>query len=101
MDTHPGGGLADGHLGTVDTGHARPDDIVYVNNFRDPDRPRALRLPAGMAARLRSDVKALVANMQRNIVQIYESDIYKERMKALVEEYKDREKRILRAAHVA
>jgi lon-related putative ATP-dependent protease len=83
-------------LNTIDTGRARPRDVVYVNNFLDPDMPRALLLPAGMGAKLRNDVKDLVANMQRNIVQIYESDVYKERMKALIEEYKEREKRILR-----
>ncbi|MBM3317029.1 MAG: AAA family ATPase, partial [Candidatus Eisenbacteria bacterium] len=83
-------------LKTADAGRRPPQDAVYVNNFIDPDRPRALLLPAGTGARLRGDMKALVVNMQRNIAQIYESDIYKERMKALVEEYKEREKKILR-----
>ncbi|MCK4303306.1 MAG: AAA family ATPase [Candidatus Eisenbacteria sp.] len=73
-----------------------PSDVVYVNNFRDPDRPRAILLPAGQGNQLRKDMEGLVINMRRNIAQIYESDVYKERMKALVEEYKDREKTILR-----
>ena len=31
----------------------RPADWVYVNNFEAPDRPKALRMPAGTAIRLR------------------------------------------------
>ncbi|MCK4413241.1 MAG: AAA family ATPase [Candidatus Eisenbacteria sp.] len=83
-------------LKTVETGRRIPPDIVYVNNFRDSDMPRALLLPAGQGCRLRDDMKTLVTNVQRNIAQIYESEDYKERMKALIEEYKEREKTYLR-----
>ncbi|MBP6874935.1 MAG: AAA family ATPase [Candidatus Eisenbacteria bacterium] len=84
-------------LGTIERGNGRPPDIVYVNNFKNPDMPRALLLPAGQGAKLREDMKLLVQNVQRNIAQIYESDQYKERMKALIEEFKEREKKVLRA----
>ena len=84
-------------LGTVQSGRGIPPDVVYVNNFRNSDLPRALQLPAGQGARLRDDMKLLVQNVQRNIAQIYESDQYKERMKALIEEFKEREKKVLRA----
>ncbi len=84
-------------LKTVETGRGIPPDIVYVNNFNDSDRPRSILLPAGQGRRLKRDMEMLVINMRRNIVQIYESDVFKERMKALVEEFKDREKTLLRA----
>lgn len=84
-------------LHKVPTGRGVPPDIVYVNNFRNPDLPHALRLPAGQGNRLRGDMETLVINMRRNIAQIYESDVYKERMKGLIEEYKEREKKVLRA----
>jgi lon-related putative ATP-dependent protease len=79
------------------TGRGVPPDLVYVNNFHNPDLPQALRLPAGQGNRLRGDMATLVINMRRNIAQIYESDVYKERVKALIEEYKEREKKVLRA----
>lgn len=34
-----------------------PDDWCYVNNFDEPTRPRALRLPAGVGRQLRTDVQ--------------------------------------------
>ena len=83
-------------LGTVATGRDIPPDIAYVNNFSDPDRPRSILLKAGDACRLKRDMEMLVINMHRNIVQIYESDVFKDHMKALVEEFKDREKGILK-----
>jgi ATP-dependent Lon protease len=84
-------------LNTVQTGRAVPPDVVYVNNFKNPDMPRAMLLPAGQGCRLRRDMETLVINMRRNIAQIYESDDYKERMKALVEEFKEKEKTVLRS----
>ena len=83
-------------LGTVETGLGIPPDVVYVNNFRDTDRPRSILLTAGDGCRLKRDMEMLVINMHRNIVQIYESDVFKDRMKALVEEFKEREKTILK-----
>lgn len=83
-------------LRTLDTGWGVPPDIVYVHNFKNPDMPRAIRLPAGQGCRLKRDMEVLVGNMRRNIVQIYESDDYKQRIKALIEEFKEREKTILR-----
>jgi ATP-dependent Lon protease len=78
-------------------GQGVPPDIVYVNNFRNPDLPHALRLPAGQGNRLGGDMETLVINMRRNIAQIYESEVYKERMKGLIEEFKERERKFLRA----
>jgi lon-related putative ATP-dependent protease len=84
-------------LATIDTGRGVPPDIVYVNSFADPDRPRAIQLPAGQGRRLKRDMEMLVINMRRNIVQIYESDVFKDRMKAMVEDFKEREKALLHA----
>src|SRR6516165_9856373 len=43
------------YLERVAASRAAPDDMVYVHNFREPDRPRALRLPAGRGRKLRAD----------------------------------------------
>ena len=37
-----------------------PHDWCYVNNFDDPTRPRALRMPAGRGRRLRADLENLL-----------------------------------------
>ena len=40
-----------------------PDDWCYVNNFEAPDKPIALKLPRGMACRLRSDMQHAVEEL--------------------------------------
>ncbi|MDM7915904.1 MAG: Lon protease family protein [Candidatus Eisenbacteria bacterium] len=73
-----------------------PPDVVYVNNFKDPDTPVAILLPAGKGTSLRKDMQELIVHMRTNIQQIYESDAYKERTKEVVERYKEREKELIR-----
>jgi lon-related putative ATP-dependent protease len=55
---------------------AVPNDLCYVNNFRDPTRPKALSLPAGKARQFQRDMKALVEDGQREIRRAFESDEY-------------------------
>lgn len=55
---------------------AVPEDLCYVNNFRDPDRPKALALPPGKAAEFQRDMKGLVEDGQRQIRKAFESDEY-------------------------
>lgn len=44
-----------------------PDDWAYVHNFDEPDRPLALRLPAGHGARLRGALERLVETLRRDM----------------------------------
>jgi lon-related putative ATP-dependent protease len=53
-----------------------PDGWCYVNNFRDPYRPRALRLPPGRAKEFQADMKSLVAGAIREIRSAFESEEY-------------------------
>ncbi len=53
-----------------------PQDWVYVNNFAEPHRPRALNLPAGMGTALRDDMTALVSYLRRSLPQAFEQEAY-------------------------
>lgn len=50
-----------------------PPDWCYVFNFRQPDRPSILRLPAGKGKRLARDMERLVANLRKAIPKAFES----------------------------
>jgi predicted ATP-dependent protease len=65
-----------GFLEEVAKGRPVPDDWCYVNDFREPTRPRALRLPAGRARQFQSDMKALVAAARRDLRAAFESEEY-------------------------
>lgn len=64
-----------------------PGDICLVQNFRDPDRPRALYLPAGMGRQLKRDMEGLVERLKREIPKALESKEYQEQQAGIMREY--------------
>lgn len=53
-----------------------PSDWVYVYNFAEPRRPRALSLPPGLSSQFRDGMKALIENLQRDIPRAFEAEAY-------------------------
>lgn len=70
-----------------------PPDWCYVNNFKAPSRPRALRLPAGSGERLRADMARCVEDLLAAIPTIFQGDEYRERAQALARTFSDREEK--------
>jgi lon-related putative ATP-dependent protease len=66
-------------------------DWCYVNNFMQPHKPRAVRLPAGMGARLRKDMQQLVDELRATIPTIFEGEEYRRSLDAINEEFNDRQ----------
>ncbi|MGE5147670.1 MAG: AAA family ATPase, partial [Candidatus Eiseniibacteriota bacterium] len=56
-----------------------PADWCYVHNFADPQRPRALKLPPGRAARLSSSMDALIEELRVALRAGFEGDDYRTR----------------------
>ena len=52
------------------------DDLCYLNNFDDPQKPKAIRLPAGQARSFRNDLQQLVKDLQTAIPGAFESEQY-------------------------
>jgi ATP-dependent Lon protease len=69
-----------------------PDDLCYVNNFKDPDQPRCLCLPAGQGKVFKKDMEALIEALKKNIPLIFESEEYQKQRRELVEKHREREK---------
>jgi lon-related putative ATP-dependent protease len=57
-------------------GRPVPDDWCYVNNFAEPHRPRALRLPPGKGGQLRKDMDNLIEELTSEIPRAFESEDY-------------------------
>jgi lon-related putative ATP-dependent protease len=72
---------------------AKPADWCYVHNFSQPHKPRAIRLPAGMGARLHRDMQQLVSELQATIPAVFEGDEYRRRLSQIDEEYGERQAR--------
>lgn len=71
-------------------------DICCVHNFRDPDSPKILVLPAGQGLQLRRDIGEFMESLKRNIPQIFESEEYKGRRKAITESFREKQKAIIK-----
>ncbi|MDM7931476.1 Lon protease family protein [Tabrizicola sp.] len=59
-----------------------PSDWVYVNDFANPDRPRAIALPPGTARPLQKAMEALVDDLATDIPALFESEQYQNRRSA-------------------
>ncbi len=53
-----------------------PEDLCYVNNFKDPYRPEALSLPSGWGKKFSNDMSALEEGAHVEIARSFESDDY-------------------------
>ncbi|HHB90381.1 MAG TPA: ATP-dependent protease, partial [Anaerolineae bacterium] len=64
------------------------DDWIYVNNFENPSRPNAIRLPAGWGRAFRSDVDGLIKELRRDVPAAFESEEYQKERERIIEELK-------------
>jgi lon-related putative ATP-dependent protease len=74
-----------------------PVDWCYVYNFSDPNKPRALSLPAGEGSRLRTGMQGFVGELGKTIELAFESEEYRSRIDAIEKDYKQREGEAMQA----
>ncbi len=74
---------------------ARPPDCCYLFDFADPHRPRALRLPAGRGAALRSEMRKLIDELLGSIPGAFDSDEYRARIDQINAEIAERNEQAL------
>jgi predicted ATP-dependent protease len=65
-------------------------DWAYVNNFAQPHKPQALRLPRGRASALRQHMRELADDLRTMIPATFESEEYVTAAERLHAEYKER-----------
>jgi len=69
-----------------------PDDLCYVNNFKDPDQPHCICLPAGKGKVFKKEMEDLIESLKKNIPLVFESEDYQKQRRELVEKHREREK---------
>ena len=67
------------------------DDKCYVHNFKDPDMPRAISLPAGQGNQFKKDMENLVNTLQKHIPSLLESEKYQKSKDAITENFKNKQ----------
>jgi predicted ATP-dependent protease len=65
----------------------RPGDRVLVQNFQNPDRPRAFYLSGGQGKQLRHDMQDLVEDLKRLLPETFRKETFEEEKEQLSERY--------------
>jgi hypothetical protein len=65
-----------------------PNDLCYVNNFGEPNRPRLLTLPAGTGKQLHDDMNRLVEDIATALPAAFDGEDYHSRLHALEDQAK-------------
>jgi len=69
-----------------------PDDLCYVNNFKNPEAPILLRLKGGTGLSFKKAVNSFVAALKKQIPQLFESQEYISMKKEIMEAYEQKGK---------
>jgi len=94
----PGTGRREGlrrYLSKLAADKAPPGDLIYVNDFQAPQKPRALKLPAGRADPLRTGMDAALEDLMGSLPGVFDSDEYRRRRRAIDEEFEDVQEKAL------
>jgi Predicted ATP-dependent protease len=70
-------------------------DHCYVNNFKNPDNPLVISLPAGQGRALKQDMDSFMKDLLRDIPAVYESQRFQQERKILLQHFQDRQKSVL------
>jgi lon-related putative ATP-dependent protease len=76
------------HLGPRAAQASTPLDWVYVFNFENPNRPRALKLPSGRAKDLANGMIAALDELRGVLPGRFESEDYQARRRAVDEQFR-------------
>lgn len=73
-----------------------PKDILYVSNFEDEDRPKALFLPAGKGSEFKRELAEVLADVRREIPLKSEADGFVKKRRDLSDGFQESKDELLR-----
>jgi lon-related putative ATP-dependent protease len=82
-------------LDQLEKGDKTPDDILYVNNFKYPDEPVLIMLPAGRGKAFGEAMTRLIDRLKTNIPVLLKSPYYTEKRAAIVEAQQKKQRELL------
>ena len=82
-------------LERLEKGGATPDDILFVNNFKNPDEPTLLSLPNGQGRRFKQAMDNLIEMLNVNIPEFLKSKYYSDKKDGILEAQQKKQKELL------
>ena len=80
-----------GLLEEIDTAGKIPSDICYVNNFKNPDMPKMISLPAARGNEFKGDMDNLIETLKKKIPLIFEDERYLNKKKEVLEKFREQQ----------
>jgi len=74
-----------------------PADWVYVNNFAEPHKPRAISLPAGRAIGFHDAMAELIDDLGTLLPAAFESEAYQNRRNAIEQQFRHKQEEAFEA----
>jgi len=73
-----------------------PDDILYVNNFKSPDEPMLITLPAGKGKLFKDSMEHLIEMLKTSVPELLKSKYYTEKRDSIIESQQRKQKELLK-----
>ncbi len=73
-----------------------PNDKCYIYNFKMPDMPCIIELPAGKGKKFKQDMQDLVSALRTSIPKVFESDGYQESREEIISKARAKEEAIFK-----
>lgn len=71
------------------TAQKPPEDLLYVHNFQDPDRPSLVRMANGQGRLFRDQLAAALAKIRKEVPTRYEAEGHVKRRNALLDTFQN------------
>jgi len=81
-------------LEKLEKGKEIPDDILYVNNFKNPDEPALITLPTSKGKLFKEAMRCLIKMLKSNISEMLKSKYYSEKRDSIIEDQGKKQKAI-------
>lgn len=72
-----------------------PPDWCYVYNFKEPDKPKALRLPTGRGDELKRAMNKLVEALRSEVPLAFDTDDYRYKEQVLRQEFENNRRQVI------
>jgi ATP-dependent Lon protease len=82
-------------LEKLEKGEKTPDDILYVNNFKNPDEPMLIMFPGGQGKLFKEAMENLIEMLKVHIPELLKSKYYTEKRENIIENQQKKQKEIM------
>jgi len=73
-----------------------PNDLCYVNNFKNPDMPHMISLSAGQGNAFKKEMENLIETLKKKIPLMFENENYLNKKKEVVEKFRNKQAEMFR-----